>query len=291
MAEEYYQLSHTGEQIDNAIKKLDDLDNVINKNNDIIINTIYNNKIQPLETRMDNFETKIKTDTVSISKYNKDITAINGRINVLGQENNDRKDDIEQLTTFLSEKVESKDYQKDVSELKRKDQALENQIENRISELKQNLNNTITGNTTRSVQNETDIKAIKNQIEKMGNIQELRNSLSSLSQTYNEFIANDFTNTKKTANDALAAVGQLQATHQTDIEGIQATLNDIPNTYETQENFTSFVTNTFNPLSEEIYGENGVNSQIASLQTQISELQKQIANLQKQIDDLKGSTP
>ena len=124
--------------------------------------------------------------------------------------------------------------------------------------------------------------------ESVGNIEGLTQSISSLSQTYNEFIAGDFANTKKTANDALTAVGQLQATHQTDIEGIQATLNDIPNTYETQENFTSFVNDTFNPLSEDIHGDSGI---IANLNNQITELQKQITNLQRQIDELKNSTP
>ena len=59
--------------------------------------------------------------------------------------------------------------------------------------------------------NEENIAALSGRVDNMnesvGNIEGLTQSISSLSQTYNEFVAGDFANTKKTANDALTAVG------------------------------------------------------------------------------------
>lgn len=290
MEEEYYQLSHTGKEINNAISEIDDLKNHIETNTaNIQTNTT---DIDTLKRSVSNKDSQITSNTDNIKDCFKRINTIESTtVNSLQAQINNNSTDISGLRDLLNKKVGTETYDKAVKDLKSKD----NQLQLNIEAVAQDQTTQLGLVKDRVRSNEENITALSRRVdninESVGNIEELTQSISSLSQTYNEFVAGDFADTKKTAKDALAAVGWLQATHQTDIEGIQATLNDIPNTYETQENFTSFVTNTFNPLSEEIYGENGVNSQIASLQTQISELQKQIANLQKQIDDLKGSTP
>lgn len=290
MEEEYYQLNHTGQQIDDAISEINDLKSHVETNTaSIQTNTT---EIDTLKRNVSSKDSQILTNTDNIKDCFKKINAIeSATINKLQAQIQSNSTDIGGVRELLNKKVEAETYDKAIKDLKSKD----DQLQRNIDGVAQDQTTQLGLVKDRVCSNEENIAALSRRVdninESVGNIEELTQSISSLSQTYNEFVAGDFADTKKTANDALAAVGQLQATHQTDIEGIQATLNDIPNTYETQENFTSFVTNTFNPLSEEIYGENGVNSQIASLQTQISELQKQIANLQKQIDDLKGSTP
>lgn len=286
MAEEYYQLNHTGEQIDDAVSKIDDLKNHIETNTaNIQTNTT---DIDTLKRSVSNKDSQITSNTDNIKDCFKRINTIESTtVNSLQAQINNNSIDISGLRDLLNKKVGTETYDKAVKDLKSKDDQLQLNIEAVAKDQTNQLN--LINNNGRNIAALSG--RVDNMNESVGNIEGLTQSISSLSQTYNEFVAGDFADTKKTANDALAAVGQLQATHQTDIEEIQATLNDIPNTYETQENFTSFVTNTFNPLSEKIYGENGVNSQITSLQTQISELQKQIAGLQAQIDDLKGSTP
>lgn len=290
MEEEYYQLSHTGKEIDNAISEIDDLKNHIETNTaNIQTNTT---DIDTLKRSVSNKDSQITSNTDNIKDCFKRINTIESTtVNSLQAQINNNSTDISGLRDLLNKKVGTETYDKAVKDLKSKD----NQLQLNIEAVAQDQTTQLGLVKDRVRSNEENIAALSGRVDNMnesvGNIEGLTQSISSLSQTYNEFVTGDFADTKKTANDALAAVGQLQATHQTDIEGIQATLNDIPNTYETQENFTSFVINTFNPLSEEIYGENGVNNQIASLQTQVSEFQKQIASLQKQIDDLKGSTP
>lgn len=290
MEEEYYQLSHTGKEIDNAISEIDDLKNHIETNTaNIQTNTT---DINTLKKSVSNKDSQITSNTDKIKDCFKRINTIESTtVNSLQAQINNNSTDISGLRDLLNKKVGTETYDKTIKDLKSKD----NQLQLNIEAVAQDQTTQLGLVKDRVRSNEENIAALSGRVDNMnesvGNIEGLTQSISSLSQTYNEFVAGDFADTKKTANDALATVGQLQATHQTDIEGIQATLNGIPNTYETQENFTSFVTNTFNPLSEEIYGENGVNSQIASLQTQVSELQKQIADLQKQIDDLKSSTP
>lgn len=288
MAEEYYQLNHTGQQIDDAISKINDLKSRVETNTaSIQTNTT---EIDTLKRNVSSKDSQILTNTVDIKDCFKKINTIeSSTINSLQAQINSNSTDIGGVRELLNKRVETETYDKAVKDLKSKDSQLQNNIEAVAQDQTTQLG--LVKDRVRS--NEENIAALSGRIDNMnesvGNIEGLTQSISSLSQTYNEFVAGDFANTKKTANDALTTVGQLQTTHQTDIEGIQKTLNDIPNTYETQENFTSFVTNTFNPLSEEIYGKNGVNSQIASLQTQISELQNQIVNLQTQIDKLKGS--
>ena len=289
MEEEYYQLSHTGKEIDNAISKIDDLKNHIETNTaNIQTNTT---DINTLKKSVSNKDSQITSNTDKIKDCFKRINTIESTtVNSLQAQINNNSTDISGLRDLLNKKVGTETYDKTIKDLKSKD----NQLQLNIEAVAQDQTTQLGLVKDRVRSNEENIAALSGRVDNMnesvGNIEGLTQSISSLSQTYNEFVAGDFADTKKTANDALATVGQLQATHQTDIEGIQATLNGIPNTYETQENFTSFVTNTFNPLSEEIYGENGVNSQIASLQTQVSEFQKQIASLQAQIDDLKNST-
>ena len=290
MEEEYYQLSHTGQQIDDAVSEIDDLKNHIETNTaNIQTNTT---DIDILKRSVSNKDSQITSNTDNIKDCFKRINTIESTtVNSLQAQINNNGTDISGLRDLLNKKVGTETYDKAVKDLKSKD----NQLQLNIEAVAQDQTTQLGLVKDRVRSNEENIAALSGRVDNMnesvGNIEGLTQSISSLSQTYNEFIAGDFANTKKTADDALTAVGQLQATHQTDIEGIQATLNDIPNTYETQENFTSFVNDTFNPLSEEIYGENGVNSQIASLQIQISELQKQITNLQRQIDELKNSTP
>ena len=282
MEEEYYQLSHTGKEIDNAVSEIDDLKNHIETNTaNIQTNTT---DIDTLKRSVSNKDSQIASNTDNIKDCFKRINTIESTtVNSLQAQINNNSTDISGLRDLLNKKVGTETYDKAVKDLKSKDDQLQLNIEAVAKDQTNQLN--LINNNGRNIASLSERVDTINEL--VGNIEGLSESISNLSQTYNEFITDDFTNTKKTANDAL----KLQATHQADIEGIQTTLNEIPNTYETQENFTSFVTNTFNPLSEEIYGENGVNSQIASLQTQISELQKQTASLQKQIDDLKDSTP
>lgn len=290
MAEEYYQLNHTGEQIDDAVSEINNLKNHIETNTaNIQTNTT---DIDTLKRSVSNKDSQITSNTDNIKDCFKRINTIESTtVNSLQVQINNNSTDISGLKDLLNKKVGTETYDKAVKDLKSKD----NQLQLNIEAVAQDQTTQLGLVKDRVRSNEENIAALSGRVDNMnesvGNIEGLTQSISSLSQTYNEFVTGDFADTKKTANDALAAVGQLQATHQTDIKGIQAILNDIPNTYETQKNFTSFVINTFNPLSEEIYGENGVNNQIASLQTQVSEFQKQIASLQKQIDDLKGSTP
>lgn len=287
MEEEYYQLSHTGKEIDNAISKIDDLKNHIETNTaNIQTNTT---DIDTLKRSVSNKDSQIASNTDNIKDCLKRINTIESiTVNSLQAQINNNNTDISGLRDLLNKKVGTETYDKAVKDLKSKD----NQLQLNIEAVAQDQTTQLGLVKDRVRSNEENIAALSGRVDNMnesvGNIEGLTQSISSLSQTYNEFVAGDFANTKKTANDALTAVGQLQATHQTDIEGIQATLNDIPNTYETQENFTSFVNDTFNPLSEDIHGDSGI---IANLNNQITELQKQITNLQRQIDELKNSTP
>lgn len=289
MAEEYFQLNHTGQQIDDAISEINNLKSHIKANADNIQTNTTD--IDTLERNIDSKDKQISTNTDKINGCLTKINAIeSAAIPKLQNQINDHNIDISGLKISLNNKVEAKDYKTAIDNLKAKDDQLQRNIDRVAQDQTTQLG--LVKDRVRS--NEENIVALSGRIDNMnesvGNIEGLTQSISSLSQTYNEFIAGDFAKTKKTANDALAAVGQLQTTYQADIEGIQATLSKIPNTYETQENFTSFVTNTFNPLSEEIHGESGINSQITNLQTQISKLQGQVASLQKQIDELKSST-
>ena len=287
MEEEYYQLSHTGKEIDNAVSVIDDLKNHIETNTaNIQTNTT---DIDTLKRSVSNKDSQITSNTDNIKDCLKRINTIESTtVNSLQAQINNNSTDISGLRDLLNKKVGTETYDKAVKDLKSKD----NQLQLNIEAVAQDQTTQLGLVKDRVRSNEENIAALSGRVDNMnesvGNIEGLTQSISSLSQTYNEFVAGDFANTKKTANDALAAVGQLQATHQTDIEGIQATLNDIPNTYETQENFTSFVNDTFNPLSEDIHGDSGI---IANLNNQITELQKQITNLQRQIDELKNSTP
>ena len=287
MEEEYYQLNHTGQQIDDAVSEIDDLKNHIKTNTaNIQTNTT---DIDTLKRSVSNKDSQITSNTDNIKDCFKRINTIESTtVNNLQAQINNNSTDISGLRNLLNKKVGTETYDKAVKDLKSKD----NQLQLNIEAVAQDQTTQLGLVKDRVRSNEENIAALSGRVDNMnesvGNIEGLTQSISSLSQTYNEFIAGDFANTKKTANDALTAVGQLQATHQTDIEGIQATLNDIPNTYETQENFTSFVNDTFNPLSEDIHGDSGI---IANLNNQITELQKQITNLQRQIDELKNSTP
>lgn len=284
MAEEYYQLNHTGQQIDDAISEINNLKSRVETN---AVNIQTNTTdIDTLERNVNSKDSQILTNTDHIKECFKKINAIeSATINKLQAQIQSNSTDIGGVRELLNKRVETETYDKAVKDLKSQDSKLQNNI-NAVAEDQTTQLGLV---KDRVSNNESNIRSLSSRIDNMnesiGNIEGLTQSISSLSQTYNEFITGDFANTKKTANDALAVV----ATHQTDIEGIKAILNGIPDVYETQENFTFFVTNTFNPLSEEIYGENGVNSQIASFQTQISELQNQIVNLQTQIDKLKGS--
>ena len=286
MEEEYYQLSHTGQQIDDAVSEIDDLKNHIETNTaNIQTNTT---DIDTLKRSVSNKDSQITSNTDNIKDCFKRINTIESTtVNSLQAQINNNRTDISGLRDLLNKKVGTETYDKAVKDLKSKD----NQLQLNIEAVAQDQTTQLGLVKDRVRSNEENIAALSGRVDNMnesvGNIEGLTQSISSLSQTYNEFIAGDFANTKKTADDALTAVGQLQATHQTDIEGIQATLNDIPNTYETQENFTSFVNDTFNPLSEDIHGDSGI---IANLNNQITELQKQITNLQRQIDELKNST-
>ena len=287
MEEEYYQLSHTGEQIDNAVSVIDDLKNHIETNTaNIQTNTT---DIDTLKRSVSNKDSQITSNTDNIKDCFKRINTIESTtVNSLQAQINNNSTDISGLRDLLNKKVGTETYDKAVKDLKSKD----NQLQLNIEAVAQDQTTQLGLVKDRVRSNEENIAALSGRVDNMnesvGNIEGLTQSISSLSQTYNEFVAGDFANTKKTANDALTAVGQLQATHQADIEGIQTTLNEIPNTYETQENFTSFVNDTFNPLSEDIHGDSGI---IANLNNQITELQKQITNLQRQIDELKNSTP
>lgn len=284
MAEEYYQLNHTGQQIDDAISEINNLKSRVETN---AVNIQTNTTdIDTLERNVNSKDSQILTNTDHIKECFKKINAIeSATINKLQAQIQSNSTDIGGVRELLNKRVETETYDKAVKDLKSQDSKLQNNI-NAVAEDQTTQLGLV---KDRVSNNESNIRSLSSRIDNMnesiGNIEGLTQSISSLSQTYNEFITGDFANTKKTANDALAVV----ATHQTDIKGIKAILNGIPDVYETQENFTFFVTNTFNPLSEEIYGENGVNSQIASFQTQISELQNQIVNLQTQIDKLKGS--
>ena len=287
MEEEYYQLSHTGEQIDNAVSVIDDLKNHIETNTaNIQTNTT---DIDTLKRSVSNKDSQITSNTDNINDCFKRINTIESTtVNSLQAQINNNSTDISGLRDLLNKKVGTETYDKAVKDLKSKD----NQLQLNIEAVAQDQTTQLGLVKDRVRSNEENIAALSGRVDNMnesvGNIEGLTQSISSLSQTYNEFVAGDFANTKKTANDALTAVGQLQATHQADIEGIQTTLNEIPNTYETQENFTSFVNDTFNPLSEDIHGDSGI---ITNLNNQITELQKQITNLQRQIDELKNSTP
>ena len=287
MEEEYYQLSHTGEQIDNAVSVIDDLKNHIETNTaNIQTNTT---DIDTLKRSVSSKDSQILTNTDNIKDCFKRINTIESTtVNSLQAQINNNSTDISGLRDLLNKKVGTETYNKAVKDLKSKD----NQLQLNIEAVAQDQTTQLGLVKDRVRSNEENIAALSGRVDNMnesvGNIEGLTQSISSLSQTYNEFVAGDFANTKKTANDALTAVGQLQATHQADIEGIQTTLNEIPNIYETQENFTSFVNDTFNPLSEDIHGDSGI---IANLNNQITELQKQITNLQRQIDELKNSTP
>ena len=287
MEEEYYQLSHTGKEIDNAVSEINDLKNHIETNTaNIQTNTT---DIDTLKRSVSNKDSQITSNTDNIKDCFKRINTIESTtVNSLQSQINNNSTDISGLRDLLNKKVGTETYDKAVKDLKSKD----NQLQLNIEAVAQDQTTQLGLVKDRVRSNEENIAALSGRVDNMnesvGNIEGLTQSISNLSQTYNEFVAGDFANTKKTANDALTAVGQLQATHQTDIEGIQVTLNDIPNTYETQENFTSFVNDTFNPLSEDIHGDSGI---IANLNNQITELQKQITNLQRQIDELKNSTP
>ena len=287
MEEEYYQLSHTGKEIDNAVSVIDDLKNHIETNTaNIQTNTT---DIDTLKRSVSNKDSQITSNTDKIKDCFKKINTIESTtVNSLQAQINNNSTDISGLRDLLNKKVGTETYDKAVKDLKSKD----NQLQLNIEAVAQDQTTQLGLVKDRVRSNEENIAALSGRVDNMnesvGNIEGLTQSISSLSQTYNEFVAGDFTNTKKTANDALTAVGQLQATHQADIEGIQTTLNEIPNIYETQENFTSFVNDTFNPLSEDIHGDSGI---IANLNNQITELQKQITNLQRQIDELKNSTP
>ena len=287
MEEEYYQLSHTGEQIDNAVSEINDLKNHIETNTaNIQTNTT---DIDTLKRSVSNKDSQITSNTDNIKDCFKRINTIESTtVNSLQAQINNNSTDISGLRDLLNKKVGTETYDKAVKDLKSKD----NQLQLNIEAVAQDQTTQLGLVKDRVRSNEENITALSGRVDNMnesvGNIEGLTQSISSLSQTYNEFVAGDFANTKKTANDALIVVGQLQATHQADIEGIQTTLNEIPNTYETQENFTSFVNDTFNPLSEDIHGDSGI---IANLNNQITELQKQITNLQRQIDELKNSTP
>lgn len=287
MEEEYYYLNHTGQQIDDAISEINDLKSHVETNTaSIQINTT---DIDTLKRSVSNKDSQITSNTDNIKDCFKRINTIESTtVNSLQAQINNNSTDISGLRDLLNKKVGTETYDKAVKDLKSKD----NQLQLNIEAVAQDQTTQLGLVKDRVRSNEENIAALSGRVDNMnesvGNIEGLTQSISSLSQTYNEFVAGDFANTKKTANDALTAVGQLQATHQTDIEGIQATLNDIPNTYETQENFTSFVNDTFNPLSEDIHGDSGI---IANLNNQITELQKQITNLQRQIDELKNSTP
>lgn len=287
MEEEYYQLSHTGKEIDNAVSEIDDLKNHIETNTaNIQTNTT---DIDTLKRSVSNKDSQITSNTDNIKDCFKRINTIESTtVNSLQAQINNNSTDISGLRDLLNKKVGTETYDKAVKDLKSKD----NQLQLNIEAVAQDQTTQLGLVKDRVRSNEENITALSGRVDNMnesvGNIEGLTQSISNLSQTYNEFITGDFTNTKKTANDALTTVGQLQATHQADIEGIQTTLNEIPNTYETQENFTSFVNDTFNPLSEDIHGDSGI---IANLNNQITELQKQITNLQRQIDELKNSTP
>lgn len=283
MEEEYYQLNHTGQQIDDAISEINDLKSHVETNTaSIQTNTT---EIDTLKRNVSSKDSQILTNTDNIKDCFKKINAIeSATINKLQAQIQSNSTDIGGVRELLNKKVEAETYDKAIKDLKSKDDQLQRNIDAVVKDQVNQLN--LINSNGRNIASLSERVDTIN--ESVGNINELSESISSLSQTYNEFIAGDFTNTKKMANDALAAVGQLQTTHQTDVEGIQAILNEIPNTYETQENFTSFVDNTFNPLSEEIHGDNGI---IANLSSQITELQKQITNLQRQIDELKNSTP
>lgn len=286
MAEEYYQLNHTGEQIDDAVSKIDDLKNHIETNTaNIQTNTT---DIDTLKRSVEDKGSQISTNTNNIKNCFGEINDIKDKMirSLLVQINSNSKK-IEVLTGSLGKKVEQSDYESVINGLKSQD----NQLQNNIEAAKNSWNTQLNLAKNDIESNSGNIDTLFNRVNNINtstetltkNVKDLQNAVDSLSQTYNEFIADDFANTKKTAVNALAAVGQLQTIHQTDIEKIQKNISDLSNTYVTKTKFDE--------LSAIINGKDGIADSITNLDSQIAEFQKQIANLQKQIDDLKGSTP
>lgn len=289
MEEEYYQLSHTGKEIDNAVSEIDNLKNHIETNTaNIQTNTT---DINTLKRSVSNKDSQITSNTDKIKDCFKRIDTIESTtVNSLQAQINNNSTDISGLRDLLDKKVGTETYDKAVKDLKSKD----NQLQLNIDAVAKDQTDQLNLVKDRVLSNAGNIKSLSNRVdtinESIGSIEELTQSVSSLSQTYNEFIAGDFASTKKTANDALAtannaltAVGKLQTTHQTDIEKIQKNISDLSNIYVTKTKFDE--------LSAIINGEDGIADSITNLNNQITELQKQITNLQRQIDELKNSTP
>lgn len=189
MAEEYFQLNHTGQQIDDAVNEINNLDNIIKKNNTTVMDAIYNNKIHPLEMTVQGFDDKIEANTVNKENYNRDMTGISGRITFLEQENDVRKDDINQLIKSLGAKAEKSDISTQIKALEGKDISLENQIEKLNSSVKIN-NNSIVENRGRLDILEKSDTSIKTQIKTINtNITGLDAKVSSLSSSLNDKIS------------------------------------------------------------------------------------------------------
>lgn len=262
MADEYYQLTHTGEQIDDAINKIETLDDIIDKNNSTITDTIYNNKIKPLETTVQDFEGKIKTNTDNIGDYQRVIAGINAEITTLNNENNEREKEIIGIQGLLGNKVESEDYTADVKGLKDED----NRLNNKIEAVDKDLQLKITPIDNRSATNQNDISELKKQIKEI-NVNDINNSINSISQDLAIFKA-DTSSTLEELSQKDEGLENTCSSLNGEIEDIQKTLEAVPNTYTTQNEFDSF--------SEGIYGNNGI---IANLQAQITALKKQIDEL------------
>lgn len=282
MANEYFQLTHTGEQIDDAINKVKTLENNVSTNSsNIQTNTTT---IDTLRKSVDSKNSQIQKNSDDIIECFKRVSAIETTTigNLEAQIDNQNKD-ISTIRDQLNNKVEQSAYDATIKLLKEQDEILSNRIDSE----RENQDTVVGLIRERVGNNETNINSLSTRIDNIndsvGNIEGLTQSIGSLSQTYNEFIAGDFADTQTTANNALSIATNLQTTHQTDIENLQTQFDNIPNIYQTQENFESFLNGSFEPLSEEIYKENGILDEIAALKEQIN-------NLQKQIDELTSLT-
>lgn len=282
MTNEYFQLNHTGQQIDDAIDKIDGLEESINTNTkNIGTNTT---DITTLKGSISNRDSQIQTNSDNITTCLTRITAIEtSTVAGLQSQIKIHSENISDLRGLINNKVEQGIYDKAIEDLKSQDNQLQSNIEATKDSWDIQLN--LVKNDIKS--NKDNIDILFNRVNdintSVGNIEGLQQSVNSLSQDFGEFRAGDFTNTQTAVNNALTAIGELRETHSNDIQGIQTTLAEIPNTYKTNEDFASFYNDTFEPLSEEVYKENGILDEIVSLK-------EQIKSLQQQIDELKSST-
>lgn len=254
MADEYYQLTHTGEQIDDAIKKIDGLENCIEINTkNIKTNT---DDITTLKGSVSSKDSQIQANKDNITTCLSRITTIeNTTIKSLQSQINAHDENINNLKGVINNKVEQGIYDKAIEDLKSQN----SQLQNNITAVRDDQDTKLGLIRDQVESNETNIQLLSNKIDNIntlvGNIEGLQQSVSSISQDYEEFKAGDFASTQTTANNALAATESLN------------------------EEFTSFYNDTFGPLSQEVHGDNGILNEIKTLKSQIAELQRKIDEL------------